>query len=198
MPAFKWWSSLVVSCFNTAGIYDNKCLDKVAKDLYYYFSTADAWELVPGTLDALEDLQNFDIQLGVISNYDHRLYKVLTEVDLRRFFDFVLPSYVIGVEKPDPCIFLKALKHANVLASEAVHFGDNVVKDFIGARNAGFHAYLMETKGVNHNFIDNKYVVKSAGEFLQAITPYLRPKLKILWYPDILSVIVEKKGSSKG
>ena len=147
---------------------------KVAKDLYYYYSTGTAWELLPGATEALQELQKFDVKMGVISNYDHRLYKVLTDMDLRKYFDFVLPSYVVGAEKPDALIFQRALEDAKVSAQEAVHFGDNIEKDFIGARNAGFMAYLLETEGVNHDFLDDKFVVKTVGDFVKAITPFLR------------------------
>ncbi|KAK7491633.1 hypothetical protein BaRGS_00017086 [Batillaria attramentaria] len=179
MAAYKWWSNLVVDTFNTVGVKDNRQLAVVARELYYYYATGTAWELLPGAEEALQELQKYDIKLGVISNYDHRLYKVLSEMNLRRYFDFVLPSYVVGAEKPDPIIFERALEDAGVVAGEAVHFGDNVEKDFIGARNAGFHAYLLETKGVNHDFLDSKFVVRSAGEFVTAITPYLRYRDKV-------------------
>ena len=137
------------------------------------FFPGTAWELLPGADSALQDLQQYDVKLGVISNYDHRLYKVLTEMHLRQYFDFVLPSYVVGVEKPNPEIFHRALEDAGVQSTEAVHFGDNVEKDFIGARNAGMGAILLETKGVNHDFLDDKFVVRTVGEFVTKISPFL-------------------------
>ena len=174
MSSYKWWSGLVIDTFETVGVKDSKEMAKVAKDLYYYYSTGTAWELLPGATEALQGLQKFDVKMGVISNYDHRLYKVLTDMDLRKYFDFVLPSYVVGAEKPDLVIFHRALEDAGVRAEEAVHLGDNIEKDFIGARNAGMMAYLLETKGVNHDFLDDKYVVRTVGDFVKGITPFLR------------------------
>ena len=173
MSSYKWWTNLVIDTFKTVGVKDSKVTAKIAKDLYYYYSTGDAWELLPGADEALQKLRKFDVKMGVISNYDHRLYKVLTDMDLRKYFDFVLPSYVVGAEKPNPLIFQRALEDAGVSAKEAVHFGDNIEKDFIGARNAGLMAYLLETKGVNHDFLDEKYVVRTVGDFVKAITPLL-------------------------
>ncbi|KAK7094992.1 haloacid dehalogenase-like hydrolase domain-containing protein 3 [Littorina saxatilis] len=173
MSAYNWWNSLVFDTFHTIGVRDEEIMAKVAKDLYHYYATKIAWELLPGTLEALQELQKFDVKIGVISNYDHRLYKVLKEMDLRKYFDFVLPSYVVGAEKPDPLIFQRALEDANVKAEEAVHFGDNIEKDFIGARNAGIAAFLLESKGVNHKFLDDRFVVRTVGEFVKAISPFL-------------------------
>lgn len=176
MSAKKWWSDLVVDCFNAVGMSNDSLLTKIAKELFDYYTTSLAWELLPGTTQALADLQRFDAKLGVISNYDHRLYKVLEAMNLSQYFDFVLPSYDVGAEKPSPLIFQRALENAGVDACEAVHFGDNVEKDFFGAKNAGLHAYLLETKGVSHKFVDNKFVVKSSVDFVTAITPNLRMK----------------------
>ncbi|KAL8612769.1 hypothetical protein ACOMHN_033439 [Nucella lapillus] len=173
MPAFQWWTSLVVDTFNTVGVKNKKILSTLAKDLYFYYATGAAWELLPGTREALEELQKFDVKICVISNSDHRLYKVLTELDLRKYFDFVLPSYVIGAEKPDPRIFQRALENAEVRAEEAVHFGDNKEKDFVGARNVGMMAYLLDQKGAREDSAEDGNVVRTVGEFVKAITPHL-------------------------
>ncbi|XP_076436843.1 haloacid dehalogenase-like hydrolase domain-containing protein 3 [Babylonia areolata] len=173
MPAYKWWTGLVTDTFIAVGVPHSEVLNTLAKDLYFYYAAGTAWELLPKTREALEDLQNFDVKIGVISNFDHRLYKVLADLDLRKYFDFILPSYVVGVEKPNRLIFQRALEDGKVLAEEAVHFGDSVEKDFIGARNAGMMAYLLETSGINHDFLEDKYVVKSVKEFVTAISPHL-------------------------
>jgi FMN phosphatase YigB (HAD superfamily) len=41
------------------------------------------------------------------------------------------------VEKPDPEIFARACARAGVLPSEALHAGDDVQKDVLGAQRAG-------------------------------------------------------------
>jgi REG-2-like HAD superfamily hydrolase len=176
MSSYKWWTGVVMDTFKTCGFEDKEVIAKVARELYYYYANDTAWELLPGASEALQELQKYDVKMGVISNFDHRLYKVLNDMNLRHYFDFVLPSYVVGAEKPDPLIFQRALQDAGCSAQEAVHFGDNVQKDFIGARDAGWVAYLLETKGVNHDFLEDKYVVSTVGEFVSAITPHLRKR----------------------
>ena len=174
MSAYKWWTGLVLDTFDALGVKDRAVMSEVAKDLYYYYSTGTAWQLLPGATEALQQLQQFDVKLGVISNYDHRLYKVLTDMGLRQYFDFVLPSYLVGAEKPDPEIFHRALRDAVATPAEAVHFGDDIEKDFIGARNVGMSAYLLRASGVNYDFLDENLVVPTVGDFVKAITPRLR------------------------
>ncbi|CAL1547753.1 unnamed protein product, partial [Lymnaea stagnalis] len=146
MPAHVWWDSLVKDCFRAADstIQEHK-LDKIATDLFFHYTTPKAWEILPGALGAIKDLRRYPIKIGVISNWDHRLYKVLLTMKLRPYFDFVLPSSVVGVEKPESLIFYQALKDAQCQPDEAIHFGDSLEKDFIGAQNVGMGAYLLAT-----------------------------------------------------
>ena len=57
-----------------------------------------------------QDLHRYPVKLGVISNWDNRLFRVLAVMGLEQYFDFVIPSYVVGVEKPDQRIFQLALQ----------------------------------------------------------------------------------------
>ena len=57
-----------------------------------------------------------------------------------------------------------------------MHFGDNVEKDFLGAKNAGLNAYLLETSGVQHDAVEPEFVVKSVQEFVDKIRPNLGNK----------------------
>jgi putative hydrolase of the HAD superfamily len=49
----------------------------------------------------------------------------------------VIDSALVGAAKPDPAIFHAALAHVRVAPTEAVHVGDMVSADVIGARSAG-------------------------------------------------------------
>ncbi|KAK0042184.1 haloacid dehalogenase-like hydrolase domain-containing protein 3 [Biomphalaria pfeifferi] len=174
MPAYIWWSLLVKDCFRSADpTIGEETLSKIANDLYFHYTTPNAWEILPGAVSAIQDLRQYPVRIGVVSNWDHRLYKVLLTMKLRSYFDFVLPSYIIGAEKPDSAIFQQALKDANCLPEEAIHFGDSIEKDFLGARRVGMGAYLLAHTNIFEEFIDKKFVVKSVPEFVEAIRPRL-------------------------
>lgn len=49
----------------------------------------------------------------------------------------IIDSAVVGAAKPDPAIFRSALAHAGVAPSAAVHIGDMVSADVVGAHSAG-------------------------------------------------------------
>ena len=82
--------------------------------------------------------------MGVISNWSARLSRVLAAVGLAERFDSVLCSALEGLEKPDPALFLAAVRRAGVQPGEALHAGDHPEKDGYGARNAGLEAVLVD------------------------------------------------------
>ena len=118
-----------------------------AAELYHRFGRAEAWEVypeVPGTLTALSRL---GLRLAVVSNWDERLPPLLDDLGLGRRFDAVVYSAAVGVEKPDPRIFLHALERLGVAAEESVHVGNSVREDVEGALAAGMEALHLVRPG---------------------------------------------------
>ena len=64
-----------------------------------------------------------------------------------KYFDVVVDSALVGVEKPDPAIFRPALEALDVTAAEAVYVGDLYEVDVVGAQAAGLEAVLLDPDG---------------------------------------------------
>lgn len=118
-----------------------------AAELYHRFSQAESWEVFPDVRPALARLQGMGIALGVISNWDDRLGRLLTHLELTRYFDAVVFSAAIGIEKPDPRIFRYALDLLGVPPEQALHVGDGVREDVEGALAAGMQALHLVRPG---------------------------------------------------
>ena len=64
------------------------------------------WSSVPeSTRTALARLKAAGLLLGVVSNSEGRVEQALEAAGLRPYFDVVVDSGLIGIEKPDPRIF---------------------------------------------------------------------------------------------
>jgi putative hydrolase of the HAD superfamily len=85
----------------------------------------------------LEELRRRGLGLGVCSNWDWDLDRVLDEAGLTPLVDFAVTSARAGVRKPHPLIFRRALDLAGVTPAEAVFVGDSWEADVGGARSAG-------------------------------------------------------------
>src|SRR5262249_20751752 len=103
----------------------------------------DAWAVYPEVPAALDALRARGLRLGVISNWDTRLPAVLGELDLASRFDTLGYSSGVGVEKPDPRIFQRALRDLRVAAEAALRVGASPLEDLGGAAACGMHARLV-------------------------------------------------------
>jgi len=96
-----------------------------------------------GTHESLRRLRAAGLRLGIVSNSDGRVEEALAASGLRDFFDVVIDSSLVGIEKPDAAIFRAALDALGIRPEEALYVGDLYEVDVVGARAAGIEAVLL-------------------------------------------------------
>jgi putative hydrolase of the HAD superfamily len=112
------------------------------------FQDIQLWSRVrPDTPDFLAGLAAQGYFLGVISNSIGTLEEQLVRLGLARYFQAILDSAIVGIQKPHPEIFKLALQRAGVEGSEAVFVGDTYATDVGGAQLAGLTGVLMDSVG---------------------------------------------------
>uniref|UniRef100_A0A2M4ASW0 Reg-2-like protein n=1 Tax=Anopheles triannulatus TaxID=58253 RepID=A0A2M4ASW0_9DIPT len=171
-----WWRTLVERVIldaakRNASEFAPALLLKIADQLIEDYTCDPAglcWKKRHGVDDFLRQLQATGSPsvggpytpplLGIVSNFDprletilrrHQLLKPSDRSDREEGIDFVVSSYEIGTEKPDPLIFRAALRRASGLAGsvihphEALHIGNLCREDYLGAAGAGWHSLLV-------------------------------------------------------
>lgn len=101
----------------------------------------------PDTCEILLRLRKV-VKTGLISNSDGHIAELIGEVGLADCFDSITDSSRVGFQKPDRRIFEAALESLGVAAAEAMYVGDVYSIDYLGARNAGMQAMLLDAYGV--------------------------------------------------
>ena len=101
----------------------------------------------PDAAPALRELRTRGLRLIVVSNWDHSLPEVLREAGLLPLIDGVVASATVGAAKPDAEPFSAGLELARSAPAHALHVGDSLEHDVLGARAAGIHAVLLERGG---------------------------------------------------
>lgn len=139
-----WWKELVLEVFTETGGISN--FENFFHELYDVFGHPDCWRLYEETVTTLENLKDSGKKLGIISNWDSRLFQLCDGLGIRKYFDFVLASSVFGAAKPSPEIFKEALRLANAQPRQTVHIGDSLEDDIKGASNVGIKAILIDRK----------------------------------------------------
>lgn len=122
----------------------------------------------PNLHDVLDKLQRMGIKLGVISNGKGQFQRDnLIELEIHDYFDTVLISESVGLRKPDPRIFKKALENLSVSAENSIFVGDHPEADVQAARNAGMISVWKRDD--YWGFAEADYVIDDLKELLVII-----------------------------
>lgn len=119
--------------------------------LYDAFGSSRVWAPFDDAIPALDALRARGCRLAVVSNWDSRLHTILAERGLTAKVDAVIVSSEIGWKKPHTAIFRAALDALRVEPADAIHIGDSVGDDMIGAESAGLRGLLLRRDGTGHD-----------------------------------------------
>jgi putative hydrolase of the HAD superfamily len=139
-----WWRAIVGQAL---GAPPGPALEACFDDLYRHYAEASAWRVFPDVAPALAALRSRGLGIGVVSNFDARLPRLLAALGLAPRIDAVVCSARAGAAKPAAAIFLAAVTRLGVSAAETLHAGDDPVADVQGARGAGLTAVLVDRTG---------------------------------------------------
>ncbi|WP_019499695.1 HAD-IA family hydrolase [Pseudanabaena sp. PCC 6802] len=171
---YQWWKAIAAQTFSLAGAIEQ--FDDFAqffRPLYDYFELADAWFVYDDVPLALQNWQSMGIELGVISNFDSRLYPVLEALQLSHFFDSITISTEVGAAKPDPVIFQAGLSKHYCTAAQAWHIGDSYKEDRQGAVAAGIQGIWLER---DRAFATPPSQIESNTYSVQSLAGLLKPQ----------------------
>ncbi|HTY61828.1 MAG TPA: HAD family hydrolase [Acidobacteriota bacterium] len=123
--------------------------------------------------DVLAALKARGLKLAVICNTGRTpgsvLRTILERLDLGKYFSAQIFSDEIGLRKPHPDIFNRALSALGVGPEEALHVGDTPSSDISGALALGMRAvYLRHERGTD-SFINGAETIQSLSDLLPLI-----------------------------
>jgi putative hydrolase of the HAD superfamily len=140
-----WWKDVVFRVFNEVGMVSD--FDRFFDKVYEQFRDSRGWRLFPETFDVLRELKRLQYKLGIISNFDSRIYSVLESLKIVSYFDSITISSQTGYAKPDPEIFEAAIRAAGVPANRILFVGDNLTDDVQAGAAAGMNTVLIDRNG---------------------------------------------------
>lgn len=165
--SFEFWGYVYRRFLAERGIEDETLVQR----LFDVFSDIHSYKLYDDSLPALMELQDRGFRLGLISNFEGWLEKLLIELEVGDLFDTTVISAVEGIEKPDPAIYLLALERAEISAEVCAMVGDSPGNDAAPAAEVGMRPILLDRAGV-HETVDVYPRVQSLQEL-----PYLLANL---------------------
>jgi putative hydrolase of the HAD superfamily len=121
---------------------DNKELGEEMGNYYVHHSPRQT-ELFPYTREVLEYLAD-KYTLHIITNGFEEVQDIkLTKSGIDHFFDQLIMSEKVGVKKPHPYIFKKAMALSDAKVEHSLMIGDDLYADIYGAQRVGMdHIYF--------------------------------------------------------
>lgn len=101
----------------------------------------------PESEAVLRCLREMGTRVFVVSNWDIELVRVLDDLGWSHYFDGVIASAVVGVEKPEGKIFEEALRAGGIPHDRVVHVGNDPITDVAGASEADIDTVLVDRRG---------------------------------------------------
>lgn len=145
----KRWRRIVRACFPHIS---TERFELLFAELYEHFAQPWAWRVVEEAEAVLAALQSRGLIVGVASNYDARLRRVLAGLEeLAAVRQRVVLSAEVGYRKPAAAFFAAVVAQATCSANEMLYVGDDPANDYAGARAAGLQAVLYRPAGDQPN-----------------------------------------------
>ena len=159
----EWWYGLVREVFIDAKFAR---FDAFFDELYDDFAQAHRWRLYDDTVPFLNTLRQRGLRVGMISNWDHRLFGIIEGLRLGSYFEHIIASSAVGISKPAAGIFEAALERFGVDAIDAIHVGDSLEDDYLGAQNVGMRSILLNRHRKAYNGVTH---IASLRELISAL-----------------------------
>ena len=129
-------------------------------------------EVIAGTSEVLETVRKGGYKLAVITNGDSiGARNVIAACGLEDYFDAIVISEEVGIEKPAREIFEAALDRLKVKAENTIMVGNRIDADIVGANRIGMKSIWFNWNNRYQEMISNEeempdFVIKSLFELL--------------------------------
>ena len=125
-------------------------------------------QLIPGVENAIRSLNKIGFPMHIITNgFKEVQYVKLNNCGLSSYFNELICSEDIGINKPNPEIFYYAHRKTNALAKNSVMIGDDYHADIHGAISSGMKAIFFNPSG--RNSYQHEHEIKHMEELVSKI-----------------------------
>jgi putative hydrolase of the HAD superfamily len=115
-------------------------IHEVCHELYDIYVAPEHYQLFEDVKECLAKLQEQGLRLGIVSNFAPTLKAILESKGILSYFDPVIVSTEVGLEKPDPAIFKLALELSGLEAKDILYIGDHERNDIWAPNQVGIDA----------------------------------------------------------
>lgn len=152
---------------------------KVILSLYkiYWDSFLGKMKIRKGVIDTLKKLHKQKIKIALVTDLTtHIQLRKIEKLKISKYIDYMVTSEEAGSEKPHAIMFLLALNKLDILPSETIMVGDNLVKDLEGSNAVKIDSVLISNqkniKADREDYKKPNYVIKEIPEVLEILEKF--------------------------
>jgi putative hydrolase of the HAD superfamily len=116
------------------------------RELFDHFSDPSAWRCEAEIGPVLAELASRGYALGLASNYDRRLRRVVAGLPMLTRLERLIISSEVGWRKLAPEFFAAVAQTFGLPQNQILYVGDDLANDYEGARSAGMQAVLYDPR----------------------------------------------------
>jgi putative hydrolase of the HAD superfamily len=108
--------------------------------IFYFEQMVKAMKVLPGAMEFVDWMNSTGVNWGIVTNGDQFQIQKAEITGLDKKTPFVLSSKLFGVNKPEPEVFMEAVRLLDVdgiTTDEILFVGDNPYTDITGAHGVG-------------------------------------------------------------
>jgi len=126
--------------------------------------------VIEGVFEVLETMRKDGYRTAIIANANSAdARNIIATCGLENYFDVIVISGEVGIEKPDKQIFQVALKRLGVEAGNAVMVGNRIDADIVGANRVGMKSVWFRWNDRYEEIIGSEdekpdFIIKSLSE----------------------------------
>ena len=136
---YRYWKDIVAASIDALATRPEN-FDRLFEDLWTEFAKGSRWRLDVDTLALFDCLDELQIPFILLTNWDRRVYQVLSDHNILHRFAKIFVSSELGCDKPDPSLFDRVATTIGIQPRRILHLGDRLDTDVQGALDAGFQA----------------------------------------------------------
>ena len=139
----EFWVNLYKYVLHKLGVHEEWSEDEIhacCHELYDIYTAPEYYELFDDVVPCLERLRSMGFRMGIVSNFAPTLKAILESKGILHYFEPVIVSTEVGLEKPDPAIFKLALDKAELAPEHILYIGDHETNDIWAPGQVGIDA----------------------------------------------------------
>lgn len=144
-------------------------MDKLVRS--FFEPEIKSWILYDDAIPTLSTLRDHGYRFAVVSNARSHwaVVEIMKRLKIDRYFQTILTSASVGLRKPRPEIYLRAMNILGSSPDSTVMIGNSLGIDVLGAKKLNARALHIEREIAEESLVEPDATIKSLSEILEVI-----------------------------